>query len=171
MRNKDLIKQENANLMAALSQAMQNDDQDAMANAFTHFAEGIQNRVMEEYGDLRETKDASVLAARGVRQLTTAEKDFYQAWIDSAKSVNPKQALVDIDKAMPETIIEAVIEDMQNAHPLLSEIDFVNCSGAIKMIVNADTVDLATWDALTTTISTELAGKIEAVDMTLQYAH
>lgn len=167
MRNKDLIKQENVNLMAALSQAMQNDDQDAMANAFTQFAKGIQNRVMEEYGDLRETKDASVLAARGVRQLTTAEKDFYQAWIDSAKSVNPKQALVNIDKAMPETIIEAVIEDMQNAHPLLSEIDFVNCSGAIKMIVNADAVDLATWDTLTTTISTELAGKIEAVDMTL----
>lgn len=29
---------------------------------------------------------------------------------------NPKQALVNIDKAIPQTIIDTVIEDMQNAH-------------------------------------------------------
>lgn len=167
MKNKDLLKQENVALMASLQEALKNDDQEAMASAFTQFAEGIQDRIMQEYGDLRESKDASVLAARGVRQLTSSEKEFYQAWIDSAKSANPKQALIDVSKAMPETIIETVIDDMQEAHPLLSEIDFVNCQGAIKMIVNADDIDLATWDQLTSAIATELAGKLDEVDMTL----
>lgn len=167
MRNKDLLKQENMQLMQSLSQALKDDDQEAMAAAFTQFANGVQERIMEEYGDLRQTQDAAVLASRGIRQLTSEEKVFYQAWIDASKSPNPQQALVDIQKAMPETIIDSVIEDMQEAHPLLSAIDFINCQGAIKMIVNADNIDLATWDALTTAIATELAGKIDTMDMTL----
>lgn len=167
MKNKDLLKQENMQLMQALSQALKDDDQDAMAAAFTQFANGVQERIMEEYGDLRQSQDAAVLASRGIRQLTSEEKTFYQAWIDAAKSPNPQQALIDIQKAMPETIIDSVIEDMQEAHPLLSAIDFINCQGAIKMIVNADNIDLATWDALTTAIATELAGKIDTMDMTL----
>lgn len=167
MRNKDLLKQENMQLMQSLSQALKDDDQEAMAAAFTQFANGVQERIMEEYGDLRQTQDAAVLASRGIRQLTSEEKVFYQTWIDASKSPNPQQALVDIQKAMPETIIDSVIEDMQEAHPLLSAIDFINCQGAIKMIVNADNIDLATWDALTTAIATELAGKIDTMDMTL----
>lgn len=167
MRNKDLLKQENMQLMQALSEALKNDDQEAMAEAFTQFANGVQEKIMEEFGDLQQNRDSAVLASRGIRQLTSEEKDFYQAWIDSAKSPNPQQALVDIQKAMPETIIDSVIQDMQEAHPLLSEIDFINCQGAIKMIVNADNIDLATWDALTTAIATELSGKIDVIDMTL----
>ena len=167
MKNKDLLKQENAALMASLSQALKDDDQDAMAEAFTKFAEGVQERIMEEYGDLQQSRDTAILASRGIRQLTSEEKNFYQAWIDGAKSENPKQALIDIQKAMPETIMDSVIQDMQEAHPLLSAIDFINCQGAIKMIVNADNIDLATWDALTSAIATELAGKIDVMNMTL----
>ena len=167
MKNKDLLKQENMQLMQSLSQALKDDNEGAMAEAFTQFANGVQDRIMEEYGDLRQSQDSAVLAARGIRQLTSEEKSFYQAWIDASKSPNPQQALVDIQKAMPETIIDSVIEDMQEAHPLLSAIDFINCQGAIKMIVNADNIDLATWDALTTAIATELAGKIDVMDMTL----
>ena len=143
MKNKDLLKQENAQLMQSLSQALKDDDQDAMAEAFTQFAEGVQAKIMEEYGELRQGRDAAVLASRGIRQLTTEETKFYQAWIDASKSPNPQQALADINKAMPETIMDSVIEDMQEAHPLLSAVDFTNCQGAIKMIVNADNIDLA----------------------------
>lgn len=167
MKNRDLLKQENAALMASLSQALKDDNQDAMAEAFAQFANGVQERIMEEYGDLRQSRDAAILASRGIRQLTSEEKNFYQAWIDGAKSENPKQALIDIQKAMPETIIDSVIQDMQEAHPLLSAIDFINCQGAIKMIVNADNIDLATWDVLTSAIATELAGKIDVMNMTL----
>ena len=53
MKNKDLLKQENLELMQALSEAMKNDDNDAMAEAFTKFADGVQERIMEEYGLLK----------------------------------------------------------------------------------------------------------------------
>ena len=167
MKNKDLLKQENMELMQALSEALKNDDDEAMANAFTQFATGVQERIMEEYGDLRQNRDSTILAARGIRQLTSEEKEFYQAWIDAAKSSNPKQALVDIDKAMPETIIDTVIDDMRESHPLLDNIDFINCQGTVKMIINADNIDLATWSALNSAIATELAGKIDTLNMTM----
>lgn len=167
MRNRDLLKEENTQLMQALSQALKDDNEEAMAEAFTQFAEGVQERIMQEYGDLRQSRDSAVLAARGIRQLTNEEKEFYQSWIDASKAPNPKQALIDIQKGMPETIIDSVIEDMKEAHPLLSEINFINCQGAIKMIVNADNIDLATWSALTSAIATELAGKIDVMNMTL----
>ena len=154
-------------LMQALSEALKNDDDEAMANAFTQFATGVQERIMEEYGDLRQSRDSTILAARGIRQLTSEEKEFYQAWIDAAKSSNPKQALVDIDKAMPETIIDTVIDDMRESHPLLDNIDFINCQGTVKMIINADNIDLATWSALNSAIATELAGKIDTLNMTM----
>lgn len=101
MKNKDLLNQENKELMQNLSEALKNDDEEAMAEAFSQFADGVQERIMEEYGDLRQSRDSAILAARGIRQLTSEEKEFYQAWIDASKSANPKQALVDISKAMP----------------------------------------------------------------------
>lgn len=167
MKNKDLLNQENKELMQNLSEALKNDDEEAMAEAFSQFADGVQERIMEEYGDLRQSRDSAILAARGIRQLTSEEKEFYQAWIDASKSANPKQALVDISKAMPETVIDTVISDMRESHPLLDNIDFLNCQGVIKMIVNADNIDLATWSALNSKIATELAGKIDTMDMTL----
>lgn len=167
MKNKDLLNQENKELMQNLSEALKNDDEEAMAEAFSRFADGVQERIMEEYGDLRQSRDSAILAARGIRQLTSEEKEFYQAWIDASKSANPKQALVDISKAMPETVIDTVISDMRESHPLLDNIDFLNCQGVIKMIVNADNIDLATWSALNSAIATELAGKIDTMDMTL----
>jgi hypothetical protein len=167
MVNADLLQQENAQLMQSLSQALKDDNDEAMASAFAKFAEGVQERIMQEYGDLRQSQDATVLASRGIRQLTSDESKFYQAWIDASLSSSPRQALVDLQNAMPETIIDEVIKDMQDAHPLLDAIDFINCQGAIKMIVNAENIDLATWDALTTTIATELSGKIDLMDMTL----
>ena len=167
MKNKDLLKQENVQLMQALSEAMKNNDEEAMAAAFTQFANGVQQRIVDEYEDLRMSQDKNILASRGIRQLTSEETKFYQGWIEAMKSPNPKQALIDINKAMPETLIDTVIDDMKESHPLLSTIDFINCQGAVKMIVNADNIDLATWDALTTAIATELAGKIDTMDMTL----
>lgn len=167
MLNKDLLQEKNKQLMQSLSEALKADDTDKMTECLQQFATGVEQRIIEEYADLRNNNDIAVLAQRGVRQLTSEEKEFYEKWADAGRSGNPRQALVDISKAMPQTIIDSVIDDMQEAHPLLAAIDFINCQGAIKMIVNADNIELATWSALTTQISTELAGQIKEQDMTL----
>ncbi len=167
MLNRDLLQEKNKELMQKLSQALKEDDSDKMAEYLQQFSEGVQECILQEYDDLRGNNDIAILAQRGVRQLTSEEKEFYEKWAEAGKSSNPKQALTDIDKAMPQTVIDAVIDDMQGAHPLLNQIDFINCQGAIKMIVNADNIDLATWSALSSAIATELAGQIKEVDMTL----
>ncbi len=167
MLNKDLYEEQSRKTLQRLSAALKADDENETAVCLEEFATGIQNRIMEEYSDLRGTMDASILAQRGIRQLTSEEKEFYNAWSDAAKNSNPKQALTDIGKAIPQTIIDSVIEDMKNSHPLLDALDFINCQGAIKMIVNADNVDLATWGALTSSIVEELSGQIDVMDMTL----
>ena len=71
MKNKDLLKQENMKLMQRLSEALKEDNEEAMAEAFSQFASGVQDRIMEEYGDLQQNRDSAILAARGVRQLTS----------------------------------------------------------------------------------------------------
>lgn len=167
MLNKDLFQAANAEALANLSQALKSDDTEAATKAMEKFGENIANIIHEEAEQLKGNNDAAILASRGVRQLTGEERTFYTELGEAMRAGNPKQALVNIDKAIPQTIIDTVIEDMQNAHPLISVINFINCQGAIKMIVNADNIDLATWGALTTKISTELAGKIDVMDMTL----
>lgn len=166
MLSKDLLKEENAKIMQKLTEAMQADDKDAMQQALTEFCNGVQQRVVEEAMQFSLSADREVLASRGIRQLTTEEKEFYQAWIDVHKNGNIKQALTDIDKAIPLTVIDSVMEDLREQHPLLNEIDFVNATGAIKMIINTGDVQLATWSKITSAITEELAGAIDTVDLT-----
>ena len=110
--------------------------------------------------------DSVVLSNRGAKQLTSEEKEFFQKVMDATSSANPKQAIGDLTKAMPETVIDTVLEEIKAEHPLLDIIDFQNTNGQIKMILNSDSVDLAIWGELNTAIATELTGAIETLDMT-----
>lgn len=166
MRSKDLMKQENLEIMQSLRDAMQANDENAMQVALEAFCEGVQQRVIEEAQEMANVTDANILAARGIRQLTGEETKFYQTWIDAHKSGNVKQALANVEGGMPFSIIDTVIEDMREQHELLQYIDFVNAEGAIKMIINTGDVQLATWAKLTSKITKELEGAIDTVDLT-----
>lgn len=166
MKSKDLLKEENMQIMQKLTDAMQADDKNAMQAALTEFCNGVQQRVVEEAMQFSLSADRNVLAARGIRQLTTEETKFYQNWIDAHKEGNVKQAVTDIDKAIPLTVIDSVMDDMREQHALLNEIDFVNATGAIKMIINTGDVQLATWSKITSKITEELAGSIDTIDLT-----
>lgn len=168
MLSKDLMKEENLKVMQKLEEAMKAENEEEMQSAMLGFFDGIQQRIIEEAKQISilESTDRQALASRGVRQLTAAETNFYQAWIEALKTSDPKQAVTDLDKAFPLTIIDSVTEDMRESHPLLDVVDFVNASAAIKMIVNTGDVQLATWDALTTGITKELAGGIDTIDLT-----
>ena len=166
MLSKDLMKEENMQIIQKLTDAMKADNEEAMTQAFTEFCNGVQQRVIEEAMQFSLSADREVLAARGIRQLTTEEKEFYQAWINTNQSGNVKQELSNIDKAIPLTVIDSVMEDLKQQHPLLNEIDFVNATGAIKMIINTGDVQLATWSKITSAITEEMAGAIDTIDLT-----
>lgn len=166
MKSADLRNEENKEIMQKLSEAVNAGDKETMAAALNEFCNGVQQRVMEEAMQLTLSADREVLAARGVRQLTSEEKEFYQKWIEGHQSGNVKQALKDIEKAMPQTIIDSVIEEMKGNHELLQHIDFMNAEGAIKMIVNTGDIQLATWSKIGSAILTELEGSIDVINLT-----
>lgn len=166
MLSKDLVKEENLGILQKLQEAMKTDDEEKMQEAFQAFCEGIQNNIAKEAMQLSLSADKKVLAARGVRQLTSEETKFYQAWIEANKSEDPKQAVTNINVAVPETIIDSVLEDMQEQHELLNYIDLQNATGVIKMIINAGDIQLATWGAVTSAITKELEGELDEIDVT-----
>ena len=138
---------------------------DAIDGEMQAFAEQLQKQIIQEaqvYGN-----DKQVLADRGVRQLTTEEKEYYQKFIEAAKSPNFKQALTNLDVVMPKTIITAVFDDLTREHPLLNWIDFQNTEGAIEFIYNKSGVQVAKWGKLCSTIDKELDGSFVKIDTTL----
>lgn len=164
MKSKDLIRQE---LKNNLYKAFQSTDEDAIAVAFTNFAEGIQQSILDEFNIYQQTADATILAKRGVKQLTAQETKYYQTIVDAMKKDEPRQAFVGLDTALPETVIERIIEDIKEAHPLLSVINFTNTAALTKILVNKQSAQLAKWGPLNSEIAKELQGTIGKIDLTL----
>lgn len=164
MKSKDILKQE---LMTNLSAAMKSEDEGAIAQAFTEFAESVQQNVLEDVKAYQQTADKEILAKRGVHQLTTKESKFYQGIIDAMKSTDVRQAFTGVDIAFPETVIDNVIADIKAEHPLLNIINFQNTTILTKIVVNKKGMQLAQWGALGSAISKELEGAIGKIDLTL----
>lgn len=165
MRNLDLIRQENEQFRNQLAAAVQDGSSDAVAEAFTAYARHIEDSVIAEAQSLAHTTDASILASRGVRQLTGDERNYYCKVIDAMRSDNPRQALSSLDVVLPKTTIDAVFEDLTNTHPLLDAINFQNTSGLVEIIVNTGSKQLATWSALSSEIVKELTGGFKKIGM------
>ncbi|SKA99799.1 phage major capsid protein, HK97 family [Caloramator quimbayensis] len=164
MKSKDLLQQE---LRENLIQALKSEDENAIVQAFSNFADSVQKNIMEEYAAYQKTQDSAILAKRGVHQLTAEETKFYQNIIGAMKSSNPQQAFTGLDTAFPETVIENVIADIKSAHPLLDAINFTNTTILTKMIINKQGTQLATWGPLNSEITKELSGAIGKIDLTL----
>lgn len=164
MKSKDLILQELKNNLVA---AFKSTDENAIAQAFTPFAEAIQENVMEDVRAYQKSNDSAILTKRGVHQLTVEEDKFYQSIVTAIGSSNPQQAFAGIETAFPETVIDNVIADIKESHPLLAAINFTNTTILTKMIVNEQGTQLATWGPLDSAITKELSGSIGVIDLTL----
>src|SRR5690606_30106024 len=134
MKNLDLLKQQKDQWTQKLQDAVKNGDEAAFAEAFVEYTNVLQEAVLAEARGILQATDNQILAGRGVRVLTSEENNYYQKLIEAMKSSNPKQALADFDVVLPVTVIDAVFEDIQEEHPLLSAIDFVPTAALIEMI-------------------------------------
>lgn len=157
---------EKAQILQKMNAAIQGNDTEEFAKSFEELSMNIQENIMNEAGIIRQQADASILAARGVRQLTTEENEYYQKVIEAMKSSNPKQALTELDVIMPKTTIDAIFEDLTTEHPLLEAVQFQNTSGLIEMLINANGEELASWGTLTAEITKELTSGFKKVNMT-----
>ena len=164
----DMSKEKKVELTGAIAAAMKSNDEEALARAFADFGEYVQTQIVQEANELGTVtaQDSTILASRGYRQLTSAETKYYDALNTAFKSDNPRMAISKIEVAMPETVVESVLSEIAEQHPLLSAIKVINTKGAIKMIANAGGVALATWGKLTDAQKTEINGSIEEIDTT-----
>lgn len=168
MKSNDILFQKKDTLREAMQSALKENDTDGFYNALDQMMEVIADGVHQDYesqiSQLKNEADSSVLSARGVRQLTTKEREYYQKLAEAMKSREPKQALANLDVVMPETVIDAVFDELQSQHPLLSRIQFTPTGGAVKMLMNTNGYQEAAWGELCDEIVKELTSGFKEVD-------
>lgn len=167
MKNLDALKAAKAEAFKNMQAAVKSGDTDQFAQAFEAWAESMQEAVLAEANGIINAADSNILMGRGVRQLTSEEKTYYQKVINAMKANDPKQALTLIDDVLPKTVIDAVLEDITEAHPLLGEINFQNTGVLTSIIVSTlDGRHMATWGKLCDEIVKELLGGFDTIDLT-----
>lgn len=162
-----LMNNDRAKLNQMMIDAMHEQNADKYTEAFNGICELIEKDVLEKARELAGVQDQQVLASRGVRQLTSKEKKYYEKLIEAFKSENPKQALTDPEIVMPETVLDAVFDDLQTEHPLLSHLSFTNTRGAIKFLFSTNDFQKAVWGKLCAEITEEIEASFSEIDMTL----
>ena len=165
MKNLDKLKQEKDKLRNALAEAVRAGDEEQIGTAMDGWMQFVSDTVMQEASGMIDAADRSILAARGIRQLTGEETKFYESFIANARQ-DAQTVITNITGDLPQTVIDSVMEDMKAAYPLLDLIDFVNTGAAIKWVLNAQGAQAAAWGELNEAITKDLAGAIQIVDMT-----
>lgn len=162
MFNPDKFKEQKDQYLNSMADAIRSQDEEQIKAA----CESWQNFMAEEFkasfDEYSQTADKSILAARGIRQLTKEETDFYNKL---AESVKAEGVITGITEALPKTVIDDVLANIKKDHPLLKHINFKNTAAITKWIINAKGVQKATWDELNTAITTKLEGAIEVFEM------
>lgn len=166
MKNKDVLAMEKAKIVEKMNQAIKDDDAKAFSEAFTELCQKIEDNVLEQAKEMLVEQDATILAQRGVRQLTSKEKQYYEKIIEAMRSTDPKQALNDVEVVMPETIIDSVFDELQTNHPLLSKLNATTVTGLTRMMMNTNGEQKAAWGKLTAKIIEELTSGFKEVDVT-----
>lgn len=166
MKAKDLIRQAQEKFSEDFLQSVKDGDEKKMADSIAELSRQIQEAMMQDAMDTN--ADRAALAARGVRVLTSEEQKYYEALIGAMQGGgNIRQAIENLDIAMPETVIDAVLEDIQSEFPLLDAIDFRNTTAVTKWFYNKQGTQQAAWGTLGSEISKELEGSIGEMSMTM----
>lgn len=147
MKNLD----ENVKLKAL--EALKSENPEDQAKAIEMYFEALANDVTEKINEVAGSNDTAVLNSRGIRQLTSEEKTYYEKL---ANSMRASQSLSDVENVLPTTVINQVFEDLETKHPLLSKVDFVNVTGITEFLVRKGDVEAAWWGTLTDKIEKEL---------------
>lgn len=154
-------------IRSKMTDAFKANDDAALAAAFEEHQALVTEEIMARVNSQVDAIDSTILAARGVRQLTSTEKKYYSKVIAAMKSADPKAAISNISDAWPTTTINEVLEDIKTAHPLLEKIDFMNTTAVTTWLYNTQGEQSAVWGELTSQITEELSGSIAVANMTL----
>lgn len=170
MKSNDIQNKRN-DIRMAMQSAIKAGDTEKFYEEFDKMIDVVGEEISQKYEarlrDMQQEMDREILTARGVRQLTSDERNYYQKFAAAAGSENPKQAVTNLDVVMPKTVIDSVFEDLRTNHPLLSRINFMASGGAVKMMMNTNGYQEAAWGQLTDAIVKELTSGFKEVSTTL----
>ncbi len=128
-----------------------------------------ENKNINEMEIMEMDRERSIREERGQRRLTVAEEKFYDRFVQSAKTRNPRQAFIELEgneeTAMPETIMEDVFKDMLETHQLLNAVNGVYTGYATKWILNDHEKQSAVWGEIDGEITKEITGAFRTIDI------
>ena len=169
MKTNDILTRDE--LRGIMQKAIKENDTEGFYKAFDQMIDCIGEEIQQKYDaqieNYKAQQDISVLAQRGVRQLTSKERDYYQRLSEATRSPNPKQALADAALVLPRTVIDAVFDELQTNHPLLSRVGFVPATGLTEVIMNKNGYEAAVWGKLCDEVIKELTSGFVTVNTTL----
>lgn len=161
---KDKVKSDLENSIQALYGALNSEDEKQLEEAVNGYsvalAETMQKDVQKEVSKFENARfDEVVMSKRANRfQLTSKEKKFFAEAVE-------KQTVEGLDEVFPKTIIETIMEDLSQEHPLLSQIDTRYTEAAIKYIYADHAEATAFWDVIPADIRQILIGSFKSLDM------
>jgi len=146
-----------------IKQALEEGNTEEFSKAFTDYMASIEQTVLREAKGIVAIQDSNILVTRGVRQLTSKEREFYQKVIKAMQEA--PNSVNNLDVVMPETVINEVFEDLKAEHELLSVIDFKNVTGLVRFLLNTNTRQLAHWGPLNSEITKELESGFKDIQL------
>lgn len=167
--NLDKLKQKKAECSVALVAAMKEQNEEKIEQALGDFAQYVgdaMSMAAEQHNG--NAIDTVILATRGVRQLTQQETTFWEGFIQAAKASDVKQAINGLKDGIPITFIDAVLDDVRKAHPLLNLINFRNGSMYTRYLYNKSGKPAIAWGDITAAITNELNADIGYIDVNLK---
>ncbi len=147
-----------------LQDAMQSGDSERFSEVFMEIIQHYAKENLSVNEAMEGERDAQALSARGVRQLTRRERDYYQKLSDAMRSSDPRQAVNNLDVVMPETVYDSVFDDIETSHSLLGAVNFMNTRGAIRMMMNTHGYQRALWGKLCGKIVQEIMSGFKEVE-------
>lgn len=167
MFNLDKIQQKKTNILAAMSKAIKDQDDAAIQQSMNDWTDYVADSVISQAEQSAHIVDSAILAARGIRQLTSQEREYYTKLGEASKANDPKMAVNGITEAFPLTTFDTVLDDVKKTHRLLELIDMKSSSAAIKFVKNKTGKQTGVWGELTSAIAGEVNAEVEVVDATL----
>ena len=151
-----------------LHQALANTEEgsEETKQAFSDFSEALAEVVSQETTNniskiRNKRRDNEIMAKRTNRiELTNEEMEFFNEAVE-------KQTIDSLEHVFPTTIIETVMTDIAQEHPLISEIDSRYTEAAIKYVYADHVEATAYWDVIPADIRQILIGGFKTLDMTV----
>lgn len=158
-KNNDTIKQ--------IAEAYKSGDAKAIGEAWNAYNEEVQQSIKKQFDEFMNNFDNKVAVARGCRVLNSAELKFYNDWIETAKSSNPKQAFADLitKEGMPETIYETIYENIIQESQLLKHVRFEDVKFLTKWIMTKPGKERAIWGEINSAITKQIEGNFELLEI------